>query len=399
MEELSIAILSGRVLQNVLGPSDEHLRKIRKELGVRVVVDAEKGKLIVRSDDPEATKRGAYLLEQLQRWSDREGKPLDADDLRRALDEVKRGEEVSTVRPFEVYGGKTIRPKTAGQAKYCEMLRKREICFCAGPAGTGKTYLAVARAVEALRLGEIRKIVLVRPAVEAGENLGFLPGDLSEKINPYLRPLFDSLADMTQADMLRQFMEDSKVEVIPLAYMRGRTLNDACIILDEAQNTSVSQMKMFLTRMGWNSRVVVCGDATQSDLGRRVKSGLVDAFERLRNVKEIGWLTLGRADVVRHALVQKIVEAYEGSPESEDYSGVGVRDFSVASSALVAPNAASAVAVNGAPSVSTAGSANVVNSEIESTAAFASTVWKSNADDGRRDDLYYDEDDEASDRN
>ncbi|MBR2005802.1 MAG: PhoH family protein, partial [Thermoguttaceae bacterium] len=271
--------------------------------------------------------------------------------------------------------------------------------FCAGPAGTGKTYLAVARAVEALRLGEIRKIVLVRPAVEAGENLGFLPGDLSEKINPYLRPLFDSLADMTQADMLRQFMEDSKVEVIPLAYMRGRTLNDACIILDEAQNTSVSQMKMFLTRMGWNSRVVVCGDATQSDLGRRVKSGLVDAFERLRNVKEIGWLTLGRADVVRHALVQKIVEAYEGSPESEDYSGVGVRDFSVASSALVAPNAASAVAVNGAPSVSTAGSANVVNSEIESTAAFASTVWKSNADDGRRDDLYYDEDDEASDRN
>lgn len=392
MEELSIAILSGRVLQNVLGPSDEHLRKIRKELGVRVVVDAEKGKLIVRSDDPEATKRGAYLLEQLQRWSDREGKPLDADDLRRALDEVKRGEEVSTVKPFEVYGGKTIRPKTAGQAKYCEMLRKREICFCAGPAGTGKTYLAVARAVEALRLGEIRKIVLARPAVEAGENLGFLPGDLSEKINPYLRPLFDSLADMTQADMLQQFIADARVEVVPLAYMRGRTLNDAHIILDEAQNTSVTQMKMFLTRMGWNSRVVVCGDATQSDLGRRVKNGFVDAFERLRNVKEIGWLTLGRADVVRHALVQKIVEAYEGSPETEDYSGVGGRDFSVSTTA---PNAAPTVST----ALPTSGTTNAVNAEITSTAAFASTVWKSNADDGRRDDLYYDEDDEASDRN
>ncbi|MBQ7029575.1 MAG: PhoH family protein, partial [Thermoguttaceae bacterium] len=252
---------------------------------------------------------------------------------------------------------------------------------------------AVARAVEALRLGEIRKIVLVRPAVEAGENLGFLPGDLSEKINPYLRPLFDSLADMTQADMLRQFMEDSKVEVIPLAYMRGRTLNDAHIILDEAQNTSVSQMKMFLTRMGWNSRVVVCGDATQSDLGRRVKSGLVDAFERLRNVKEIGWLTLGRADVVRHALVQKIVEAYEGSPESEDYSGVGARDFSVATPASNAVPTVSTTA-------STPGAAPVVNAEVAASAAFASTVWKSNGvDDGRRDDLYYDEDDEASDRN
>jgi hypothetical protein len=203
-----------------------------------------------------------------------------------------------------------------------------------------------------------------------------------------LRPLFDSLADMTQDDMLRQFMDDSKVEVIPLAYMRGRTLNGAHIILDEAPNTSVSQMKMFLTRMGWNSRVVVCGDATQSDLGRRVKSGLVDAFERLRNVKEIGWLTLGRADVVRHALVQKIVEAYEGSPESEDYSGVGARDFSVVPSAAPV-----------APTVSTAGTPNVVNSEIASPTAFTSTVWKSNVDDGRRDDLYYDEDDEASDRN
>lgn len=323
MEELSIAIVNGRVLQNVLGPSDANLRKIRKTLGVRVVIDAEKAKLIVRSEDAESTRRAARLLENLQRWVDREGEPLTPDDVDRALDEAKRGEEFTQTRPFEVYCGKTIRAKTAGQAKYCDMLRKREIVFCAGPAGTGKTYLAVARAVEALRLGEIRKIVLVRPAVEAGESLGFLPGDLAEKINPYLRPLFDALADMTQADMLKQFIDTSRVEIVPLAYMRGRTLNDAAIILDEAQNTTVSQMKMFLTRTGWNSRVVVCGDATQSDLGRRVKSGLVDAFERLRDVKEIGWLTLDRGDVVRSSLVQKIVDAYENSFDSTDYSGTG----------------------------------------------------------------------------
>ena len=163
--------------------------------------------------------------------------------------------------------------------------------------------------------------MLVRPAVEAGENLGFLPGDLAEKINPYLRPLFDSLADMTQADLLRQFIEDSRVEIAPLAYMRGRTLNDAYIILDEAQNTTIAQMKMFLTRMGYNSRVVVCGDATQSDLSRSVRNGFVDAFERLRGVSEIGFMTLGREDIVRHALVQKIVDAYEKDFDESEYVG------------------------------------------------------------------------------
>ncbi len=321
MEEKSVVILNGRVLQNVLGSSDEHLRRIRKALGVRVVVDAEKGKLIVRSEDAECTRRAAYLLEQLQRWVDRDGAPLSADDVRRALDEVMRGENVSNAVPFEVYGGRTIRAKTAGQAKYCEALRKREILFCAGPAGTGKTYLASARAVEALRTGEVRRIVLVRPAVEAGENLGFLPGDLAEKINPYLRPLFDSLADMTQSDLLRQFIEDSRVEIAPLAYMRGRTLNDAYIILDEAQNTTIAQMKMFLTRMGYNSRVVVCGDATQSDLARGTRNGFVDAFERLRGVSEIGFLSLGRGDIVRHALVQQIVDAYEKDFGENEYVG------------------------------------------------------------------------------
>lgn len=321
MEELSLVALSDRVLRQVFGANDEHLRKIRKALGVRVSLDEERGKIIVRSENQENARRCAYLLEQLQRWVDCDGARLSPDDVARALDEVVRGERISAAVPFEVYGGKTIRAKTAGQAKYCEALRKREILFCAGPAGTGKTYLAAARAVEALRTGESRRIVLVRPAVEAGENLGFLPGDLAEKINPYLRPLFDSLADMTQADLLRQFIEDSRVEIAPLAYMRGRTLNDAYIILDEAQNTTIAQMKMFLTRMGYNSRVVVCGDATQSDLSRSVRNGFVDAFERLRGVSEIGFMTLGREDIVRHALVQKIVDAYEKDFDESEYVG------------------------------------------------------------------------------
>ena len=324
MEVVSV-VVNGRVLQRVLGASDEHLRAIRKAFGARVTVDEENGLFLVRSEEPEAARRCARLLEQLQRWVDRDGTPLTSDDVRRAIDEVTQGKDVSQTRPFEVYGGKTVRAKTAGQAKYCQALREAEVVFCAGPAGTGKTYLAAARAVEALRVGEVHKIVLVRPAVEAGENLGFLPGDLAEKINPYLRPLFDSLADMTQSDMLRKFIEDSRVEIAPLAYMRGRTLNNAYIILDEAQNTTVAQMKMFLTRMGFGSRVVVCGDATQSDLSRRVKNGLVDAFERLRDVPDVRFLTLGRSDVVRHSLVQKIVEAYEKSFDEEDYNGVGRR--------------------------------------------------------------------------
>ena len=322
MEELSVVIVNARALQNVLGPSDVHLRKIRKTLGARVVVDSDKGTLLVRAEELDAARKCAYLLEQLQRWVDSDGRVLTDDDLDRALDEVARGERVSNAQPIEVYGGKTIRPKSSGQAKYVKALRTKEVVFCAGPAGCGKTYLAAARAVEALRLGEVRRIILTRPAVEAGENLGFLPGDLAEKINPYLRPLFDSLAEMTQADMLRQFIENSRVEIAPLAYMRGRTLSDAYIILDEAQNTTVSQMKMFLTRMGHNSRVVVCGDATQSDLSRRVKNGLVDAFERLKSVEGVDFQILGRGDVARNPFVQRIIDAYEGDLADEERTGV-----------------------------------------------------------------------------
>lgn len=309
MEEQTVLILNSRSLHHVFGASDEHLRTIRQALGIRVTVDG--NQLIIRSASKESAHRGALLLEQLQYVADREGTLLSSDDVSRAISEILQGEVVSHVRPFDVYGGKRIRPKTAGQARYVEILRQKEITFCIGPAGTGKTYLAVARAVEALRMAEVRKLVLVRPAVEAGENLGFLPGDLQAKINPYLRPLFDSLADMMDQDMLVRYMEEDRIEVIPLAYMRGRTLNNACIILDEAQNTTVLQMKMFLTRMGEGSRIVVCGDCTQIDLPVHKRSGLGDALIRLQHIEGIGKISLGHEDIVRHRLVQQIVNAYE----------------------------------------------------------------------------------------
>ncbi|MEP4680201.1 MAG: PhoH family protein, partial [Rhodopirellula bahusiensis] len=197
-------------------------------------------------------------------------------------------------------------------------IRQHDLTIATGPAGCGKTYLAVATAVEALRNESIKKIVLVRPAVEAGESLGFLPGDLRAKLNPYLRPLLDALGEMVDFDQARALMEQDVIEIVPLAYMRGRTLNDAFIILDEAQNTTVAQMKMFLTRMGERSKMVVSGDATQLDLPRGVRSGLHDAVYRLSNIKGIAQIRLSAADIVRHRLVQQIVAAYEADSESSD---------------------------------------------------------------------------------
>ena len=307
MPELSVSVLDPQTLRQVFGDSDIHLRTIRSELGIQVIVN---GNGVLLRGDQEAIERGATLLERLQQLAKRDGF-LAEEDVRRSLSEVTSGVDISEVKPIDVFAAQRVRPKTAGQARYLAMLRAKEIVFAVGPAGTGKTYIAVARAVEMFRRDEVKKIVLVRPAVEAGESLGFLPGDLQAKVNPYLRPLFDALAEMMEPDMLKRYMSEDRIEVIPLAYMRGRTLNHAAIILDEAQNTTVEQMKMFLTRMGTFSRITVCGDTTQVDLPNHKRSGLSDALIRLKDIEGIGIVRLSGADIVRHRLVQEIVTSYE----------------------------------------------------------------------------------------
>src|SRR4029079_2983574 len=237
---------------------------------------------------------------------------LSPEQVTHIIRQVTGGPTNGRMAPVDVkQAGRVIRPRTAGQAEYVEAIRTHDLVFCNGPAGTGKTYLAVATAVESLKQKQIGKIVLVRPAVEAGENLGFLPGDLQAKINAYLRPLLDALREMMDYEQVKRYMADDVIEVVPLAYMRGRTLNNAFIIMDEAQNTTVPQMKMFLTRMGMQSKVVVSGDTSQVDLPPHTKSGLIDALHRLKNIDGFVSVELGRSDIVRHRLVQEIVKAYE----------------------------------------------------------------------------------------
>ena len=211
--------------------------------------------------------------------------------------------------------GRNLRTRTDGQGRYVQALQSHDAVICVGPAGSGKTYLAVAWAVSLLNTKKVKKIVLVRPAVEAGERLGYLPGDLVAKISPYLRPLYDALADMMEPDTVKKYMESEVIEILPLAYMRGRTLSHACIILDEGQNATSEQMKMFLTRMGTNSKVIVTGDLTQTDLPRTVRSGLADAVQRLKDVEGLSIVYLDQADIVRNPLVTRIVKAYESEAQ------------------------------------------------------------------------------------
>jgi phosphate starvation-inducible protein PhoH and related proteins len=308
MSETDIAVVSSKDLVTLFGACDQHVRRIREALGVSI--SAREGQIHVRGE-PEAVTRATEVLEQLQAQATRHGQ-VDPDDVSRVLAGVQNGETLAEHPPLTVFkAGRQIRPRTPGQARYLEAIARHDVVLCHGPAGTGKTYLAVAAAVTALRAGTIRKLVLVRPAVEAGESLGFLPGDLQAKINPYLRPLLDALGEMMDRELIRRYQDDDVIEVIPLAYMRGRTLNEAFIILDEAQNTTVAQMKMFLTRMGTGSKIVVSGDITQIDLPSHAKSGLVDALVRLESIPGIATVKLNRSDIVRHALVQEIVNAYE----------------------------------------------------------------------------------------
>ena len=307
MSETSISVVSSKTLLTLFGTCDQHVRKIRDELGVSI--SAVDGQIQVRGDAA-AVSAATEIIERLRADANRNG-VLTPEDVDRAIAEREQGLAYNRIPPISVFTGRQVRPRTAGQAEYVAAMRQHDLTFCTGPAGTGKTYLAVAMATAALKAEQIRKIVLVRPAVEAGESLGFLPGDLQAKINPYLRPLLDALREMIEHDMIRRYTDEDLIEVIPLAYMRGRTLNDAFMILDEAQNTTVPQMKMFLTRMGNGSKIVVCGDTTQVDLPSRTRSGLMDALTRLRTIKGVATTKLTYADIVRHRLVQDIVNAYD----------------------------------------------------------------------------------------
>tara|TARA_B100000676_G_C18085919_1_gene855046 strand:- start:2560 stop:3519 length:960 start_codon:yes stop_codon:yes gene_type:complete len=292
----------------LFGTKDQNLRLLRDQL--RVNVTHGDGTLVVRGEE-ESVHKATDVLEQLKDIVQRSGE-LSFDEAKRVVDRVTGvfGKFMDTEIDV-MAASQPIVPRTAGQARYINAIRENDLVFALGPAGTGKTFLAVALAVEALKHKLIRKIVLVRPAVEAGESLGFLPGDMHAKINPYLRPLLDSLHSMIDFDVVQQYMEKDVIEVVPLAYMRGRTLDEAFIILDEAQNATISQMKMFLTRMGAKSKIVVSGDGTQIDLPNNVKSGLLDATRRLAKISGVASVKLDASDIVRHRLVQEIVDAYE----------------------------------------------------------------------------------------
>jgi phosphate starvation-inducible PhoH-like protein len=308
MTEATISLVDPATVLSLFGTRDQHLRRISDALSVAIT--HRDGKIHVAGQKP-AVSQATEALERLKTLVERRG-TVDEAEVNQVLSLVMSEEDPPVEMRIEVpAAGKQVRARSAGQVTYVEAMRKHPLVFAVGPAGTGKTYLAVAMAVEALKNELIRKIVLVRPAVEAGESLGFLPGDMLAKINPYLRPLLDALNEMMDYDQINQHMERDMIEVVPLAYMRGRTLNDAFIILDEAQNTTVPQMKMFLTRMGQGSRIVVAGDQTQVDLASHTRSGLNDALRRLQGIQGVCDVRLGKRDIVRHRLVQDIVQAYE----------------------------------------------------------------------------------------
>ncbi|OUP07824.1 PhoH family protein [Collinsella sp. An2] len=300
----------------ITGGGDALLRAIERRTTGDVVV---RGGTISLSGTPDEVELLTRLFSHLIKEASAGGTPSEDDVCRMMAALRESAVDAASFRDdiLLTYRGKAIRPKTIGQKRYIDAIRSNTVTFCLGPAGTGKTYLAMAMAVAALKRHEVGRIVLTRPVVEAGENLGFLPGTLQEKIDPYVRPLFDALFDMTDMERGSELVEQGIIEIAPLAYMRGRTLNDAFVVLDEAQNTTPEQMKMFLTRLGFNSTFIITGDTTQRDLtGRR--GGLTDIEEILDGVEDVAFIHLDRTDVVRHALVGRIVEAYDAFEERQE---------------------------------------------------------------------------------
>ena len=303
----------GGALQNLFGAGDENVRLLEKLMGVHIALRG--GEIVVEGENEQAVDRTQEILRRLAALSAR-GERVDTSVVQYAVtlsseNELEQLDSLFKDVVATTFRGRPIRCKTIGQRNYVRAIKKNTLTFGIGPAGTGKTYLAMAMAVAALKNKDVERIVLTRPAVEAGEKLGFLPGDLNQKVDPYLRPLYDAMFDMLGAETCQRMQERGVIEVAPLAYMRGRTLSDAFIILDEAQNTTQEQMKMFLTRMGFRSKIVVTGDPSQIDLPRGRKSGLTEAVEVLEGVEDIAVMRLTHQDVVRHELVQAIVRAYD----------------------------------------------------------------------------------------
>ena len=313
--------------RELFGNFDENIKLIEEALNIDVIL--REGNIVLMGEEKNVDSALKLMDELHQAVSN--GKNLDKQSVSYSLSLLIEGSE-NKIKELEsnvliTQKGKSIQPKTLGQKEYINLIKSNDITFGIGPAGTGKTYLAVAMAVKAFKKDEVSRIILTRPAVEAGESLGFLPGDLKDKVDPYLRPLYDTLFDMIGPDKFNKYLERGTIEVAPLAFMRGRTLDNAFIILDEAQNTTPEQMKMFLTRLGFGSKAVVTGDITQTDLPNKSKSGLIQATKVLKDVEGIGQITLSDKDVVRHELVQRIIRAYDKFDKQEEIRKSNIKEI------------------------------------------------------------------------
>lgn len=311
MEQMKLQINNNQIL-NIFGKYDENIKKIEKSFAVNIINRDED---IIVSGSKNGIEKAKKVLETLISFADK-GEEITEQNVNYLISEVEEDkfdqiEKINDELICMTISGRPVRPKTIGQKNYIDLIKKNTIIFGIGPAGTGKTYLAMAMAITAFKNNEVSRIILTRPAIEAGEHLGFLPGDLQQKVDPYLRPLYDALYEIMGAETFMKNMEKGAIEVAPLAYMRGRTLDNAFIVLDEAQNTTPEQMKMFLTRIGFGSKAVITGDLTQVDLPTGKNSGLIDATKILKNIDGIGISHLNNKDVVRHPLIQKIISAYE----------------------------------------------------------------------------------------